>query len=888
MNILSPRWLLQTRTRAWLAYSLLVGLLLTAAMGLVQKEFRQHLHATQQATQHELALVSSLVSEALRRGQYQNLDSFLQNWGRSHAHLVELRVTGQNGFVLSAYRNGATPTHALNLSLPIDYSYRGRATVSLTHDLAEVYAKNAALRNQLLMLMLVFSGLLGAVMYLLLKRQDETLELRSRSVALDAANASLQASREHLRTIIDTEPECVKLLDADGKLIEMNAAGLAMIEADALEQVAGKSMPALLRPEHRAAFKALTHSVFQGNKGTLVFEIQGLKGTRRWLETHAVPMKSHSGEIVLLGITRDITERRRIEEALFQAKERAEITLQSIGDAVITTDALGVVDYLNPVAETLTGWRLAEAAGRLLTEVFPIFNEDTRALVENPVSRCLREGAIVGLANHTLLVTREGREIAIEDSAAPIRTRNGEIIGVVMVFHDVTQSREMAQKLTWQAAHDALTGLINRREFEHRLQQALASSQADGQQHALIYIDLDQFKIVNDTCGHVAGDELLRQLSALLQHQMRASDTLARLGGDEFGVLLEHCPLDQAQRIAEGLRTATRDFRLMWEKKTFEVSASMGIVAINRESGTLPQVLSAADIACYVAKERGRNRFHVYQESDADFARRHGEMLWVTRLNQALRDHHFVLYHQEIRPIAATAPGNFYEVLLRIRNEDGSLSLPGSFLPAAERYDLMCAIDRWVIQRLFTMPGLLLRHDAAMPAENCMALATINLSGASLNDETFLDFARNAIQQYEINPRAICFEITETVAITHFDRAIRLVTALREIGCRFALDDFGSGLSSFGYLKNLPMDFLKIDGGLVRNIVDNPIDAAMVVAINDIGHVMGLQTIAEYVENDAIRDKLTSIGVDYIQGFGIEMPQPFPVVASKVADMVRQ
>lgn len=770
MNRLSPRWVLQSRPRAWLAYSLIVGLLLMAAVGLVRQNLRNNLDTTRQTTQRELALIGSLVSEALRRGHYQSIDSLLHDWGRSHARLTELRVVGQNSFVLSSYRSGAAPTQALTLSLPIEYSYRGGATLSLTRDLAEVYSKNVVLRNQLLLLMFALSGLLSAVLFLLLKRQDEAAVLRSRTVALDAEN----------------------------------------------------------------------------------------------------------------------TQRRAAEEALFQAKERAEVTLHSIGDAVITTDTQGVVDYLNPVAETLTGWTLVEAMGQPLTEVFPIFNESTHEVVENPVARCLREGVIVGMANHTLLITRDGREVAIEDSAAPIRAKSGEITGVVMVFHDVTQSREMAHKLSWQAAHDALTGLVNRREFEHRLQNALAASHAEGQQHALLYIDLDQFKIVNDTCGHVAGDELLRQLAALLQRHMRASDTLARLGGDEFGVLLEHCPLDQAQRIAEGLRTATRDFRLVWENKTFEVSVSMGIVAINRESGTLPQVLSAADMACYVAKERGRNRYHVYQESDADFARRHGEMLWVTRLNQALRDHRFVLYRQEIRPIAATGPGSFYEVLLRIRNEDGTLSLPGSFLPAAERYDLMCTIDRWVIQHLFAAPNLLPRSDAPTKDGNGMILATINLSGASLNDETFLDFVRDSIKQYDINPRAICFEITETVAITHFERAIRLVTALREIGCRFALDDFGSGLSSFGYLKNLPMDFLKIDGGLVRHIVDNPIDAAMVEAINDIGHVLGLKTIAEYVENDAIRDKLVTIGVDYIQGFGIEIPQPFPVGGSKVGEAVQK
>jgi len=759
-------WILQTRQRTWAIFSVFVVLLLLVALGIVQQRLQHDLAAKQLEAQREINSLGSLVAEALRRGQYQNLETLLRDWGDSNSELTKLQVIGQNGFILSTYQRNKVPDKALKLTLPIEYSYRGHATLNLTLDLAAVYEGIASLRKQFVFILLMLSSLLGVVLLQLLKRQDEAAILRSRTLELDSANTLLRTENSH---------------------------------------------------------------------------------------------------------------RRAAEEALFQAKERAEVTLYSIGDAVITTDAQGFVDYLNPIAEKLTGWAAVEAAGKALTDVFPIFNETTHEAVENPVARCLREGIIVGLANHTVLKARDGREVAIEDSAAPIRARNGEITGVVMVFHDVTKSREMAQKLSWQAAHDALTGLINRREFESRLQQALDASHTEAQQHALIYLDLDQFKIVNDTCGHVAGDELLRQLSALLQLKMRASDTLARLGGDEFGVLLAHCPLDQAKRIAEVLRVATRDFRFIWEQKTFEISASMGVVLIDRTSGTLPQVLSAADIACYMSKERGRNRIHVYQESDADFARRHGEMLWVTRLNQALRDHHFVLYRQEIRAISASKPGRFYEVLLRIRNEDGSLSLPGSFLPAAERYDLMCAIDRWVIEHLFEAENASLGIHAILMDDNALTLATINLSGASLNDETFLDFVRSAIQKYHINPQRICFEITETVAITHFDRAIRLVTALREIGCRFALDDFGSGLSSFGYLKNLPMDFLKIDGGLVRHIVDNPIDSAMVEAINDIGHVMGLKTIAEYVENDAIRDKLRHIGVDYIQGFGIHIPQPFPL-----------
>jgi len=452
-----------------------------------------------------------------------------------------------------------------------------------------------------------------------------------------------------------------------------------------------------------------------------------------------------------------------------------------------------------------------------------------------------------------------------------------------MVFHDVTQSREIANKLSWQATHDQLTGLVNRREFEHLLEKSLSEAQTTGHQHALLYLDLDQFKVVNDTCGHVAGDELLRQVSSLLQGHMRANDTLARLGGDEFGVLLERCPLEHAIRIADILRSVTKEFRFVWEQKNFEIGASIGIIALGRDSGTLSQVLSAVDLACYMAKEKGRNRYHVYRESDEDFSRRHGEMLWVARINQALSDDRFVLYQQAIRPTHDLSGIGFQEVLVRLRNEDGTLSLPGSFMPAAERYDLMGAIDRWVVSHLFSDQAVPLNTTTVPVSKGQLPLFTINLSGASLNSDTFLDFVLKQIALHNINPRLLCFEITETMAISHFDRTVKLIQSLRGIGCHFALDDFGSGMSSFGYLKSLPVDYLKIDGAIVRHIADKPVERAMVEAINDVGHVMGLKTMAEYVENDAIREHLLAIGVDYVQGYSIEMPHPMPPPEAKIS-----
>jgi diguanylate cyclase (GGDEF)-like protein/PAS domain S-box-containing protein len=566
-------------------------------------------------------------------------------------------------------------------------------------------------------------------------------------------------------------------------------------------------------------------------------------------------------------------ERKRVSELLFEQKERAEVTLHSIGDAVITTDNQGRIDYLNPIAEQLTGWSTEEARGRSLPEVFVIMNEHTRLRALDPVSRCLREGQIVALANHTVLINRQGREIAIEDSAAPIRQHDGSIIGVVMVFHDVSQSRAMAEQLTWQATHDTLTGLINRREFEKRLAQALAEAKTDGREHVLLYLDLDQFKIVNDTCGHVAGDELLKQLALLLQSKLREGDVLARLGGDELGVLLSYCPAEQAGRVAENLRQTVKDFRFNWEGKSFDIGVSIGMVVIDAECFSVGELLSAADMACYAAKDGGRNRIHVYRREDIELAQRHGEMQWVNRLTRAIEEDRLVLYRQRILAIAEpSGDEEHYEVLIRLRGENDEIIPPGAFIPAAERYGLMLAVDRWVIRTLFAAMAQQARR-ACTESSDCSY--AVNLSGTSLSDEALQDYVREQLLHYNIAPRRIWFEITETAAIANLPKATRFIKEMKALGCRFSLDDFGSGVSSFAYLKNLAVDNLKIDGSFVKDIVDDPIDYAMVQSINQIGHVMGLRTTAEFVENDAILSRLREIGVDYAQGYGVHRPEPF-------------
>ena len=602
------------------------------------------------------------------------------------------------------------------------------------------------------------------------------------------------------------------------------------------------------------------------------------ESTREAVEGAARAYRFAYQMMVLLGITAValgvgvaflvVRRTTRTDNALFREKERAEVTLHSIGDAVITTDAEGRVDHLNEVASQLTGWSTDEARGLPLSRIFNVVQEGTREPVQDAASRCLEEGSVFTMGAGSLLVGRDGKEYAIEESVAPIRDHEARIIGVVVVFRDVTQSRSMAQQVSWQATHDPLTGLANRREFESRLAE-LVESGHQGLRHVLLYVDLDQFKLVNDTCGHVAGDELLRQLATLLHAKVRENDMVARLGGDEFGVLLDHCSVERGREVAETLRQLVTDFRFVWEDKAFEVGASIGMVEISQATDSVTSILSAADAACYVAKDQGRNRVWVHQPDDAEVILRHGEMQWVSRIARAFEEDRFRLHFQNIRAIKATRDAPAYcEILLRMVDESGLLIPPMAFIPAAERYNLMPAIDRWVVRSMFQWIA------GQSSAEQEGRLFAINLSGQSLGDDKFADFVAEQFQQTGIAPQRVCFEITETAAIANLSRAMRFMSALKDMGCRFSLDDFGSGMSSFAYLKNLPVDSIKIDGAFVRDIANDKVDFAMVEAINRIGQVMGIQTVAEFVEDDAILAKLKALGVDYAQGYGIHKPEP--------------
>ena len=581
-------------------------------------------------------------------------------------------------------------------------------------------------------------------------------------------------------------------------------------------------------------------------------------------------LRAKLAEAANVKLTKEINERKRVEQALFREKELAQVTLHSIGDAVITTDATGYIQSLNPVAEKLTRWASDEAKGLQLSEVFKIVNEITREPVEDPVERALQEDRIVKAVHNTVLTGRDGSEFAIDHSAAPIHASDRQIIGSILVFRDVTQATILARQLAWQASHDPLTELYNRREFEMRLVRAVHSAHNNDEQHVLCYLDLDQFKIVNDTCGHVAGDALLQHISSLLPTQLRKTDTLARLGGDEFGVLLYSCPIEQAVQLANLLRQRINDYRFTWHDKTFNIGVSIGLVEINHTTPNVAAVLSAADAACYTAKNKGRNRVHVYQLNDTEIATQQGELQWVSRIPQALANNRFRLYYQSIVATAANNPSlpSHWEVLLRLEDETGQLVSPMAFIPAAERYRLMHKIDRWVIHTLFH----LLEQQAVGKARQ--RIYAVNLSGESLNDDSFISFVQEEFALTKIPPQLICFEITETLAITNLSKAAAVMRQLKNIGCSFALDDFGSGMSSFAYLKNLPVDYVKIDGVFVRDIIYDPIAAQMVEAIAKIAAVMGIKTIAEFVEDQQILQKLQQMQVDYAQGYAIARPQP--------------
>ncbi|WP_455210462.1 EAL domain-containing protein [Kaarinaea lacus] len=674
----------------------------------------------------------------------------------------------------------------------------------------------------------------------------------------------IQAEHRFQR-LVEYAPSAILLIDQNCSIQEANHRAMSVFEEPDL---VGKRIEEFIVADDLARvmkrFKGLRLDKSLTLEATIV-----RKNNSRIDVAISANLLSIAGQLVIQAFFLDITQRKMAEAALHEEKERAQITLSSIADGVVVTNQLGVITSINPKAETLTGWNAEDAYGQAAPLVLQITDEETHLPISGIIDKCLHKGQPVELAGSAVLNRRNGGTSAVELSIAPIRDHFGKSNGAVIVIHDVSEARKMAEEMQFLATHDTLTGLVNRGEFERRLNEAIQAAGNNDIQYALCYLDLDRFKVVNDTAGHVAGDELLIQLTALLKSKVRNSDTLARLGGDEFGVLLHSCPLDKASEIAETIRRLVKEFRFIWEGKSFEIGASIGVIAISAQSGELKEILSAVDTACYLAKEQGRNRIHIFRPGDEEIARRHGEMELTHRIRRAIKDDRFTLWQQPLEPLNDDLQNvQGCEIFVRMLDEEDQIILPSVFIPAAERYQLMPDIDRWVIKAMFKAI-----KEGRLLSDN-QSYCFINLSGQSLGDNELLQLIVDQLNTVSIAPERICFEITETAAIANLAHAINFVTILESRGCCFALDDFGSGLSSFAYLKNLPVDFIKIDGHFIRDMVHNPVDRTMVEAISKIGHVMGIKTIGEFVENRETRDALKLAGVDYAQGNGIAKPTP--------------
>ena len=591
-------------------------------------------------------------------------------------------------------------------------------------------------------------------------------------------------------------------------------------------------------------------------------------GSIRHLRVSAHVTRDADGAAVqVTGVNWDVTPLRRLTEELADQHELLKVTLESIGDAVITTDALGRITWQNPVAEQMTGWLSAEAVGRPFREVFHVHDARTRRPIEDPVKACASGARANARIRHALLVDRDGRRLSIENSAAPIRDREGVVLGTILVFRDVTEQRRLASEMNFRATHDALTGLLNRTEFERRLEARLGSARGDRTEDALMYIDLDQFMLVNDACGHAAGDELLRQVGGLFGEIVRGGDALARLGGDEFGVILEHCSGDRASRLAQQICDRMKTFRFEHDGRRFQIGTSIGLVPLDGRWEDTSALMQAADVSCHAAKEAGRNRVHEWFDTDKAMRGRRGDMRWATRLAQALDEERLVLHAQRIEALDPGGEGLRAEMLVRLRETDGSLIMPGVFLPAAERYHVITRLDRWVLRSTIELLS-------SLSDVSGVELLCVNLSGHSIGDRIFHQEAMALLDRAGAGVcRRLCFEVTETAAVTNLVDAALFIDRVRALGVRVALDDFGAGASSFGYLRMLSVDSLKIDGQFIRGLAEDPLNEAAVRSFVEAARVLGLTTVAEFVDSPATLEQIRRLGVDYAQGHLLHAPE---------------
>jgi diguanylate cyclase (GGDEF)-like protein/PAS domain S-box-containing protein len=663
-----------------------------------------------------------------------------------------------------------------------------------------------------------------------------------------------------------TLPEIVIIHDEKILLANESAAGLVGMEP---AQLVGREIADLVKPAYRALFRKSMAKRLAGETAPRRIEMQLINGnqTGLWVEAQSSTIE-YRGNRAILTVARDVSHRKSMEVSLSRSKRQAQYTLESISEGVITTDNDGRVDYMNRAAETLIGANRDDVTGHRVGELFTLVDDADRRPLGDPVERCLAMRRRVNMGRRAVLVTADGEhEHSVELTASPVRGPSNSISGAVVVFHDVSELRGLTRKMSYQATHDPLTGLINRREFERRLDDAMDSAHSEEAVHMLFYMDLDRFKAVNDSCGHMAGDNMLREVAALIKDQVRDSDFVGRLGGDEFGALLIGCPIEKARQIATDICNAIADYRFVWKDKIFNIGISIGLVEISHTSGALQDVMSAADSACYMAKQQGRGQVHVYSARDEAVARERGDIQWLRQLQTALHEDGFMLAVQPIIAMRGKAEsGPAVEVLIRLSDDRGRSNDSAEFLRPAERYQMMPQIDRWVINAaLVAISG----GEIKLPANRSCA---INLSGQTLGDEAFLGFVVDALDHSGVSPSAICFEVTESAILSNVQHAQRFIEVLHGIGCEFSLDDFGSGLGSFSSLKHLPVDYLKIDGTYTRNLQTDVVNQEMVAAMIKLARTMEFKIVAEQVEQQEDFDWLRDIGVDFVQGRFVDPP----------------
>jgi diguanylate cyclase (GGDEF)-like protein/PAS domain S-box-containing protein len=665
-----------------------------------------------------------------------------------------------------------------------------------------------------------------------------------------------------------TLPEIVIVHDEKILLANESAASLIGLESP---QLIGRDVADLVKPAYRALFRNTMAKRLAGENVPRRLEIQLINGNEAglWVEAQSSNIEFH-GRPAILTVARDVSHRKSLEVSLSRSKRQAQYTLESIAEGVITTDNDGLIDYMNQSAETLIGTNRDDAAGHRVGELFTLVDDADRRPLGDPVERCLAMRRRVNMGRRAVMVTVDGEhEHSIEITASPIRGPGSSISGTVVVFHDVGEIRGLTQKMSYQATHDPLTGLVNRREFERRLDEAMDDAHAEEAVHMLFYMDLDRFKAVNDSCGHLAGDNMLREVASLIKEQVRDSDFVGRLGGDEFGALLIGCPIEKARQIASDICNAIADYRFVWKDKIFNIGISIGLVEISHVSGTLQDVMSAADSACYVAKQEGRGKVHVYSARDEAIARERGDIQWLRQLQAALHEDKFQL---AVQPIIAMSggveSGPATEVFIRLPDAHGRITDTAEFLRPAERYQLMPQIDRWVVNAALTA---LSSGEIKLASGRSCAL---NLSGQTLGDESFLGFVVEALDHTGVAPSSICFEVTEKAILSNVQHAQRFIEVLHGIGCEFSLDDFGSGMGSFSSLKHLPIDYLKIDGTYTRNLQADEVNPEMVLAMIQLARTMQFRIVAEEVEHQEDFDWLRNVGVDFVQGHFIEPPAP--------------